>query len=74
MSAKKIVVTVTENLLSQVDSIIDEEQKNRNELISEAIQYYIGERKRRSLRQELSQGYAEMAEINLYISCEYWEE
>ena len=74
MSAKKIVVTVTENLLSQVDSIIDEEQKNRNELISEAIQYYIGEHKRRSLRQELSQGYAEMAEINLYISYEYWEE
>jgi CopG family transcriptional regulator/antitoxin EndoAI len=74
VSARRIVVTVTEDLLVEVDLVKYEEQKNRSQLVSEALHYYLGERRRQYLCRQLTQGYVEMAEINLYISDEGWEE
>lgn len=74
MSARKIVVTLAESLLSEVDLVKYEECQNRSQFINEALRYYLGERKKQSLRHQLTQGYVEMAEINLYMSGESWEE
>ena len=74
LPTKKIVVSVADNLLSEVELLMNEEHKNRSEFINDAIQFYLGECRRQSLRQKLTQGYVEMGEINLYMSCEVWDE
>jgi CopG family transcriptional regulator/antitoxin EndoAI len=74
LSARKIMITLAESLLSEVDEVKREECKNRSQLINEALCSYLGERNRQRVRYQLAQGYVEMAEINLLMSGEAWGE
>jgi CopG family transcriptional regulator/antitoxin EndoAI len=67
---KKIVVTISNNLLSEVDSYTIVEQKNRSEIVRDAINFYLGERRRQIMKEQMKKGYLEMSEINLRICCE----
>lgn len=67
-ASKRIIITVSESLLSEVDCVTTLENKNRSEIVREAIRFYLGERKRKLLREEMKKGYLEMAEINLNIA------
>ncbi len=69
-ASKRIVVTLPENLLFEMDSLTVSERKNRSEIIREAIRLYLGERRRLQFREQMKKGYLEMAEINLGIVCE----
>ena len=44
--------------------------KNRSEFIREAMKFYIMERRRRILQEQMKKGYQEMANINLSIARE----
>jgi CopG family transcriptional regulator/antitoxin EndoAI len=69
-SSKRITITIPENLLYEVDNIKFTESKNRNEIFREAIRFYLGERRKKLLIEQMKKGYLEMAEINLNMACE----
>lgn len=69
-SSKRIIITIPENLLCEVDDIKFSESKNRSEIFREAIRFYLGERRRKLLIEQMKKGYLEMAEINLSIVYE----
>jgi len=69
-ASKRIIITVSEGLLSEVNDMMVIESKNRSEIVREAIRFYLGERKKILLREQMKKGYLEMAEINLSIATE----
>lgn len=69
-ASKRIIITVPENLLAEVDDVTAMDCKNRSEIVREAIRFYLGERKKNLIREQMKKGYLEMAEINLSIASE----
>jgi len=69
-SSKRIIVTVSEILLSEVDHFTTLDNRNRSEIIREAIRFYLGERKKELMIEQMKKGYLEMAPINLTIASE----
>lgn len=65
---KRIMISLPDSLLEEIDGIVSIEKKNRSEFIREAMRLYIRERKRIQLREELKSGYKEMAKLNLALS------
>ena len=61
---KKILVSLPDSLLREVDEIVAIEKKNRSEFIREAMKLYIRERHRIEIRERMKKGYEEMAKIN----------
>ena len=70
---KKVLITVPDNLLKEVDFIARNEKTNRSEFVREAMKLYIKEKKRISLREQMEKGYQEMAGINLAVSEMYFD-
>ena len=68
---KKILVTLPDNLLKEVDFVATEQKINRSELVREAMKLYLKERKKMQIRENLKRGYLEMTEINLKLSEMY---
>ena len=62
---KKIQVSIPDNLLKEIDYIVSEEKINRSEFVRDAMKLYVGEKRRSKVRNDMEQGYREMAEINL---------
>jgi CopG family transcriptional regulator/antitoxin EndoAI len=65
---KKILISLPDTLLREVDSIITVEKTNRSEFVREAMRLYIHERSRIEMRDKMKKGYQEMAEINLKLA------
>lgn len=65
---KKILISVPDSLLQEVDSLVTDEKRNRSELIREAMRLYIDHKKKREIRDQMKKGYQEMAEINLKLA------
>ncbi len=64
------MISMPVTLLEEVDDLITIENKNRSELIREAMRFYLEERKKSRLREELRKGYQEMAALNLSLAQE----
>lgn len=67
---KKILVSLPDSLLREVDEIVAIEKKNRSEFIREAMKLYIRERHRIEIREKMKKGYEEMAGINIELTEE----
>ncbi|UOF92124.1 ribbon-helix-helix protein, CopG family [Fodinisporobacter ferrooxydans] len=67
---KRIMISIPNNLLQEVDGIVEMEHSNRSELIRQAMRLYLTERKKRYIRESMQKGYLEMAKINLNIASE----
>lgn len=67
---KRIMISIPESLLEEVDGLVSMEKRNRSEFIREAMRLYISEKKRRSIREQMKKGYQEMAQINLALAME----
>ncbi len=67
---KRIMISLPDNLLREVDGVAAAERLNRSEFIREAMKLYIQERKRRTIREQMKKGYQEMAKINLALAGE----
>jgi len=61
---KKILVSLPDSLLKEVDEIVAIEKRNRSEFIREAMKLYIRERHKMEIREKMKKGYEEMAKIN----------
>jgi CopG family transcriptional regulator/antitoxin EndoAI len=67
---KRIMISLPNNLLSEVDGIVAMEKRTRSEFIREAMKLYLQERKKRQIREKMQRGYQEMAKLNLALSRE----
>lgn len=67
---RRIVISLPDSLLEEVDGMVALEHTNRSELIRQAMQQYLSSRKRRELRDQMKHGYIEMAALNLALAEE----
>lgn len=67
---KRIMISLPDHLLQEVDGIVEQENSNRSEFIRQAMKLYLMERKKRYLRESMQRGYMEMGKINLHMSLE----
>lgn len=65
---KKILISLPDTLLDEVDNLATEQNINRSEFVREAMKLYIKEKKKMELTTLMKKGYEEMADINLAIS------
>ncbi|NLV91549.1 MAG: CopG family transcriptional regulator [Firmicutes bacterium] len=69
-SHKKVVISLPHHLLQEVDRLVQAEKLDRSQLVAEAMAQYLQEHKRARLREELKEGYIQMAGINLQLAEE----
>ncbi len=65
---KRILISVPDSLLQELDSMVSSEKTNRSMLVREAMSLYIREKHRVEMRDKMRRGYEEMAEINLRLA------
>ena len=65
---KKILISVPETLLKEVDAQVSCEQVSRSRLIQRAVRLYLSEQKKVRQLQQMKTGYREMADINLELA------
>ncbi|MBE7034604.1 MAG: ribbon-helix-helix protein, CopG family [Ruminococcaceae bacterium] len=70
---KKVLITVPEPLLHEVDQICSDERSNRSEFVREAMRCYLAEKRKLARREQMKRGYQDMASINLDITDMYFE-
>ena len=70
---KRIMVTVPDSLLNDVDCLAKCDGISRNEMIREAVSEYITGRKNRNLREQLKNGYDAVVDFMLYPKREEYE-
>ncbi|WP_129598206.1 CopG family ribbon-helix-helix protein [Anaerophilus nitritogenes] len=66
--SKRIMISLPNTLLQEVDDIVAMEQRNRSEFIREAMKLYIRERHKMQIREAMKKGYREMGAMNLALS------
>ncbi len=66
--SKRIMISLPNTLLQEVDDIVAIEQRNRSEFIREAMKLYIRERRKMQIREDMKKGYREMGAMNLALS------
>ncbi|TCS79582.1 CopG family transcriptional regulator/antitoxin EndoAI [Tepidibacillus fermentans] len=69
-NTKRIMISLPQNLLQEVDGVAKKEKSNRSELIREAMKLYLKERRKQTIRESMQKGYMEMAKINLNLASE----
>lgn len=69
---KRVMISLPEYLLSEIDCIAAAENLNRSAFVREAMKLHIAERKRQLLREQMKKGYVEMAKINLALAIEQY--
>lgn len=72
-NTKRIMISLPQHLLQEVDGVAEKENSNRSELIRQAMSLYLRERKKRFIRETMQKGYMEMAKINLNIASEAFQ-
>ncbi|TMW70176.1 CopG family ribbon-helix-helix protein [Alteribacter natronophilus] len=69
-NTKRIMVSLPQHLVNELDGLLEKEDANRSEVIHQATKMYLRERKKSKIRETMQQGYMEMAKINLNIATE----
>ena len=67
---KRIMISIPNSLLQEVDGIVAMDKLSRSQFIREAMKLYIEDRKRKAVRDMMKKGYQEMAVINLSLAEE----
>lgn len=65
---RKILISLPDNLLKEIDTIVSVEKTNRSEFVRNAMKLYIREKRRLEMVDRMKKGYQEMAEINMKLS------
>ncbi len=66
---KKILISLPEALLQEIDAFSKNAKQNRSEFVREAMRCYIKERRRAEINERMKKGYIEMGKINLEIAA-----
>jgi len=65
---KKILISLPDNLLKEVDHIVSVEKTNRSEFVREAMRLCLREKRKLEIYDRMKKGYQEMAEINIKLA------
>ena len=65
---RKILISLPDNLLKEVDDIVSIGNINRSQFVREAMKRYIREIRKIETRDSMKKGYEEMAEINIKLA------
>ena len=65
---KKILITLPDEMLTEVDTEVLEEATNRSKFIRTAIRSYLKSSKEERIREKLKKGSLSMAQVNLSIA------
>ena len=65
---KKILISLPDALLTDVDNLATSRKIDRSELIREATKSYMDKQKRASTEKSLKEGYITMGDINIEIA------
>lgn len=65
---KKILISVPDNLLEELDNMATNEKTNRSMIVREAMTLYIKEKQKIEFKNRMRMGYEAMAEINLRLA------
>jgi len=65
---RKVMISVPDSLLREVDAAVTKQSGSRSELIRTALRMYLDEIRRRKMREALKDGYVEMAALNLQLA------
>ncbi|MBP3041001.1 CopG family ribbon-helix-helix protein [Bacillaceae bacterium Marseille-Q3522] len=69
----EIVISLPQQLLTELDGFVKQENLNRSEFIYQATRSYLRDRKKKHIRESMRRGYMEMAKINLTIASEAFQ-
>ena len=61
---RKVLITIPDSLLSEVDSVAESMSVSRSRLVRDAMKLYIKESRNNRIREQLVDGYKSMAKIN----------
>lgn len=67
---KRIMISLPNILLQEVDGVVEMEKRTRSEFIREAMKLYLQERRKKQIRERMQEGYMEMARLNLDLANE----
>ena len=67
-NCKKILLTLPEDLLSEIDSLLTDPHMSRSEFIRKGLRFYVAEQKKIKIRELLKKGYREIGSVNLRIA------
>lgn len=67
-SKEKIIFTLPDSLVSEVDHIVEMENSNREDFAKAAFQFYITQKKKIDIKESMIKGYKEMGQINLSLA------
>jgi CopG family transcriptional regulator/antitoxin EndoAI len=67
---KRVMITMPNSLLEEVDGLARQENRNRSEFIREVVRCYIDEKRRMDLRERLRKGYLNMSQVNRELAEE----
>ena len=67
---KRIMISLPQNLLKEVDGVVEMERRTRSQFIREAMKLYLQERRKKQIRERMQEGYMEMARLNLTLANE----
>lgn len=67
-SKEKIMFTLPDSLVSEVDNIVKMENSNREDFAKAAFQFYITQKKKIDFKESMIKGYKEMGQINLSLA------
>ncbi|MCG8516233.1 MAG: ribbon-helix-helix protein, CopG family [Halanaerobiales bacterium] len=67
---KRVMISLPNNLLQEVDVFVKKSSGNRSEFIREAMKLYLQEKRRQEIREQMRTGYLEMSDINLELADE----
>lgn len=65
---RRIMVSLPNSLLEEVDVMVPMEYENRSDFVIEAMKLFINEKKKMSITEKLKEGYKEMSQINLALA------
>jgi CopG family transcriptional regulator/antitoxin EndoAI len=65
---RKIMISVPDALLREVDAAVNTHSGSRSELIRTALRMYLDEMRKRKTREALKAGYIEMGALNLELA------
>ncbi|KAB3534163.1 ribbon-helix-helix protein, CopG family [Alkaliphilus pronyensis] len=66
--SKRIMISLPDSLLKEIDNIVSSERTNRSEFIRKAMKLYLREKSKIELREKMKAGYQEMANINVSLA------
>lgn len=67
---RRIMISLPQSLLTEIDLMVKAEHRNRSELIRTAMRFYLLVKQRRQLAVQMQEGYQAMGSLNLALAEE----